>query len=110
MPSGPGTYGSKVGRPPKKKLKDTCTGEKFIPDHQQMELMQIKMLKSLTKPCEEQVQLPKELNFSDKLCQHCGHACHHTNGGSCTSCDCNNCEHELEKTVEFEADFDLTIH
>ena len=56
------------------------------------------------------MQLLKELNFSDKLCQHCGHACHHSNGGSCTSCDCNNCEHELENTVEFEPEFDLTIH
>ena len=28
----------------------------------------------------------------DNLCEHCGHACHHSNGGSCSSCDCNNCE------------------
>ena len=56
------------------------------------------------------MQQPKELNFSDNMCQHCGHACHCSNGGSCTSCVCNNCEHELENTVEFEPEFDLTIH
>jgi hypothetical protein len=56
------------------------------------------------------VQRPKELNFSDNNCIHCEHGCHCSNGGSCASCDCKNCEHEVEKVVEFEADFDLTIH
>jgi|TARA_R110002153_G_scaffold143130_2_gene294187 hypothetical protein len=54
------------------------------------------------------------------LCRHCGHECHHNNGGKC-HCGCLNCEHniiealnkldevlKLTKGVKFEADFDLT--
>ena len=57
------------------------------------------------------------------LCIHCGHGCHHGNGGKCASCACLNCEHDIQeavnkleevlkpgKTVEFETDFDLTEH
>ena len=50
------------------------------------------------------------LKLNKSNCINCDHGCHCSNGGSCTSCSCNSCEHELEKTVEFEADFDLTIH
>ncbi len=55
---------------------------------------------------------------------HCEHACHHSNGGKCASCDCLNCEHDIqeavdkleevlqaeEKVVEFEPDINLTEH
>ena len=58
------------------------------------------------------------------LCRHCEHACHHGNGGKCASCDCLNCEHDIqeavdkleevlqaeEKVVEFEPDINLTEH
>ena len=58
------------------------------------------------------------------LCRHCEHACHHGNGGKCASCDCLNCEHDIqeavdkleevlqaeEKVVEFEPDMNLTEH
>ena len=56
-------------------------------------------------------------------CKNCEHGCHCFNGGSCTSCDCKNCDHDIEEaleklqevikpvaTVEFEPDFDLTEH
>ena len=26
-------------------------------------------------------------------CSNCGHGCHCSNGGSCQSCECANCEH-----------------
>ena len=26
-------------------------------------------------------------------CNNCGHGCHCSNGGSCQSCECSNCEH-----------------
>ena len=54
------------------------------------------------------------------LCKNCEHNCHHSNGGKCASCDCANCEHDIEEaleklqevikpvaTVEFEPDMDL---
>ena len=54
------------------------------------------------------------------LCKNCDHNCHHSNGGKCASCDCANCEHDIEEaleklqevikpvaTVEFEPDMDL---
>jgi hypothetical protein len=58
------------------------------------------------------------------LCIHCEHACHHGDGGKCASCDCLNCEHDIqeavdkleevlkaeEKVVEFESDINLTEH
>ena len=57
------------------------------------------------------------------LCKNCEHGCHHSDSGKCASCDCLNCEHDIEeafeklqevikpvKTVEFEPDFDLTEH
>ena len=58
------------------------------------------------------------------LCIHCEHGCHHGDGGKCASCDCLNCEHDIqeavdkleevlkaeEKVVEFEADMNLTEH
>ena len=58
------------------------------------------------------------------LCIHCEHECHHSNGGKCASCDCLNCEHDIqeavdkleevlqaeEKVVEFEPDINLTEH
>ena len=58
------------------------------------------------------------------LCIHCEHGCHHGDGGKCASCDCLNCEHDIqeavdkleevlkadEKVVEFESDINLTEH
>ena len=58
------------------------------------------------------------------LCIHCEHECYHSNGGKCASCDCLNCEHDIqeavdkleevldadEKVVEFESDINLTEH
>ena len=58
------------------------------------------------------------------LCMHCEHEWHHSNGGKCASCDCLNCEHDIqeavdkleevlqteEKVVEFESDINLTEH
>ena len=57
------------------------------------------------------------------LCKNWEHNCHHSNGGKCASCDCLNCEHNIEEAlekleevlqpennVEFEPDFDLTEH
>ena len=54
------------------------------------------------------------------LCIHCGHGCHHGDGGKCSSCTCLNCEHNIEealeklqevlkpvKTVDFEPEMDL---
>ena len=29
-------------------------------------------------------------------CIHCGHGCHCSNGGSCQSCECANCEHAAD--------------
>ena len=50
-----------------------------------------------------------------ELCKICEHACHCSNGGSCCGgqCECMNCEHpesKEEKSVDFDPDFDLTIH
>ena len=56
------------------------------------------------------------------LCIHCEHGCHHGDGGKCASCECLNCEHDIqeavdkleevlqaeEKMVEFEPDMNLT--
>ena len=28
-------------------------------------------------------------------CKNCGHGCHCSNGSSCQSCDCKNCEHTV---------------
>jgi len=28
-------------------------------------------------------------------CKNCEHGCHCSNGGSCQSCDCKSCEHEV---------------
>jgi hypothetical protein len=58
------------------------------------------------------------------LCIHCEHECHHGDGGKCSSCNCLNCEHDIqeavnklekvlkteEKVVEFESDINLTEH
>jgi len=58
------------------------------------------------------------------LCIHCEHGCHHGDGGKCASCECLNCEHDIqeavdkleevlqaeEKMVEFEPDMNLTEH
>ena len=53
------------------------------------------------------------------LCKNCDHNCHHSNGGKCASCDCANCEYDIEealeklqevinpvKTVDFEPEMD----
>ena len=29
-------------------------------------------------------------------CKNCGHGCHCSNGSSCQSCDCKNCEHVVD--------------
>ena len=57
------------------------------------------------------------------LCKNCDHNCHHSDSGKCASCDCLNCEHNIEEAlekleevlqpennVEFEPDFNLTEH
>ena len=57
------------------------------------------------------------------LCKNCEHDCHHSDSGKCASCDCLNCEHNIEEAlekleevlqpennVEFEPDFNLTEH
>ena len=57
------------------------------------------------------------------ICKNCDHNCHHSDSGKCASCDCLNCEHDIQeavnkleevlktkKNVEFEPDFDLTEH
>ena len=31
---------------------------------------------------------------------HCEHECHHSNGGKCASCDCLNCEHDIQEAVD----------
>ena len=31
-------------------------------------------------------------------CKNCGHGCHCSNGSSCSSCGCHNCEHEKKET------------
>ena len=54
------------------------------------------------------------------ICKNCDHNCHHSDSGKCASCDCANCEHDIEealeklqevinpvKTVDFEPDMDL---
>jgi hypothetical protein len=28
-------------------------------------------------------------------CKNCGHGCHCSSGGSCQSCECANCEHDV---------------
>ena len=28
-------------------------------------------------------------------CKNCNHGCHCSDGGSCQSCDCKNCEHDV---------------
>ena len=28
-------------------------------------------------------------------CKNCGHGCHCSDGSSCQSCDCKNCEHDV---------------
>ena len=33
-------------------------------------------------------------------CKNCGHGCHCSNGGSCSSCGCANCEHETDQESE----------
>ena len=34
------------------------------------------------------------------LCIHCEHGCHHGDGGKCASCDCLNCEHDIQEAVD----------
>ena len=46
-------------------------------------------------------------------CDKCEHGCHCSNGGSCTSCECKDCnckKEEEEVEVTFDPDFSLTIH
>ena len=34
------------------------------------------------------------------LCKNCDHNCHHSNNGKRASCDCFNCEHDIEEALE----------
>ena len=47
-------------------------------------------------------------------CKNCEHGCHCSNGGSCTSCECKDCDckevEAMEKDVQLEFDFNLTVH
>ena len=45
-------------------------------------------------------------------CKNCEHGCHCSNGGSCTSCECKDCDckESDKKYVNFEPDFDITVH
>ncbi len=49
----------------------------------------------------------------DDECKKCGHSCHCSNGGSCCGgqCECKDCEcKKEEKAVEFDPDFEITVH
>ena len=35
-------------------------------------------------------------------CKNCEHGCHCSNGGSCTSCECKNCECATNKPSDTE--------
>ena len=38
----------------------------------------------------------KEEGKMQNNCKNCGHGCHCSDGSSCQSCDCKNCEHVVD--------------
>ena len=53
-------------------------------------------------------------NLDTNICKICGHSCHCSDGESCCGeqCECKNCDckKEEKKTIEFEPDFNITVH
>ena len=41
-------------------------------------------------------------NMDSENCKNCEHGCHCSNGGSCTSCECKNCECATNKPSDTE--------
>ncbi len=53
-------------------------------------------------------------NLDTNICKICGHSCHCSDEESCCGeqCECKNCDckKEEKKTIEFEPDFNITVH